>query len=376
MTPHPRSPLRRTHAPRSGARLVALAAGALATLGTTQAWSQDAAPKAAADPTIARLAPLERIGQDSPLRTSRFAWTQRASRSVLGAERELGEDERVTMSFELAPWFTFLDRAPHSARLGTSLAADVVVADAVIAANEGEARLFDLPLEVAYRYTFWDDSRGLSLRAGPDVGIWLPTSDASDARGVDARFIAGLTLLGAVPLRDGELLSSLFTALRVSYGHTFGGGVISEVLYDFRRQPATNVDLPEDDTRNDGGRFIGSYRDAVEARLDVDLALYADLSLGLALGLGYLGYDGRTDRVCPAGPSGICIGKGDLTTQTFGLSMSYAIARILGLSLAYENAAGRIGEDGEPRSIFGGPEATYSLTMTVLLDGLHVRARD
>lgn len=376
MTPRPSSSLPRPRAPRPGARLAFLAAGALAAFTPAQARSQEEAPEAPAEPGIAGLAPLLRLGQDSPLRTSRLAWTQRASRSALGAERDLGEEERVTMQFELTPWFTFVDRAPHSARLGTSLAADVLVSDAVNGANEGEARLFDLPIEVAYRYTLRDDSLGLTVRAGPELGVWLPTSDASAARGVDARFIAGLTLLGAVPLRDGELLSSLFVAIRASYGHTFGGGNVSQVLFDVRGLPIMDVEASSDDTANDEGRFIGAYRDAFESRLDVELALYAGLSLGLALGIGYLGYDGDTTRLCPEVPSGTCIEEGDVTTQTFGVSLSYAVARVLGLTLAYENAAGRLGEDGEPRTLFGGPEAVYLLTTTVLLDGLHVRSRD
>ena len=130
-------------------------------------------------------AAIQLLGAHNLLRSSYFNWTTSASTRAFGLGKDyIGtEDSQVTMAFALVPRFSLLDTGKHWLRVGTRLAWSVELSNSDRTVGKRSVLLADLPLDLAYDYTFLQQPSGLTLLAGPAVGVSFPTSSASRDQG-------------------------------------------------------------------------------------------------------------------------------------------------------------------------------------------------
>ncbi|XXX74879.1 hypothetical protein WMF30_45220 [Sorangium sp. So ce134] len=335
-------------------------------------------------------APLFHLGaRDGALRTSRFGWTTSATTDVfgLGGGPFADDDEHASMSFSLAPRYSFVRTKEHWAWVGTDITLALELTDSDIpgaapslaggyTAGEDAVTLADLPLHAAYSYTFFQDDKGLALLGGPRLGVAFPTSPASQNIGAYARTRLGLGVLGNVPLLEGAWLNAVFFSAGGGWEHLFSQAT-TPVNGDIRitRQGTSGEVFPDDEL---SGRFL--ERDRLSAGLSLWINVWGDLSVGTTWGLGAGFRDAPRDDDCvvtstgcaPVEPHGSSAATRAYTA--FGVSLSYPAADIAWFELGYDNTAPTLAENGQRSSVFHSPGAQLYLAMTLFLDSLYAEA--
>jgi hypothetical protein len=325
-------------------------------------------------------AAIQLLGARNLLRSSFFNWTTLASTKALGIGKDYvgAEDDPVRMSFALAPRFSLLDTGKHWLRVGTKLAFGVDLTKSESTTTTRDVRFADLPIELAYDYTFLQQKSGLTFLAGPELGVSFPTSSASQSQGIDARTQVGIGAKANVPLLRAAWLNGLFLRGGMEWSHTFSRGNTSFVSSKGvpsrpRVDPLTSSDLS-------GATFL--THDAVSLRFAAWLNLWGDLSLGNSWGYQL------PFRYSPSSSDCVVVASGcvptvaasspitNIPTTAFDLSLGYAFARLVWAEIGYSNVSRTLSESGTRRSVFYSPDAQFYLSGTVFLDGAFGRIEE
>jgi hypothetical protein len=319
-------------------------------------------------------AAIQLLGAHNLLRSSYFNWTTSASTKTFGLGKDyIGtEDSPATMAFALVPRFSLLDTGKHWLRVGTRLAWGVELGGGDATTRDHSVVVADLPLDLAYDYTLLQQPGGLTLLAGPAVGVSFPTSSASRDQGKLATTRVGIGAALNAPLRGGDgWLDGLFVMVGMDWSHLFSrANQPTNTSANVALRPRLDVVSSTDQLA--GGLFT---HDTVSLHLSYWLNLWGDLSLGN--GWGYE----IPFKYSPASPACIKVSSGcaqpapapslgsAIPVTAFDLSLGYAFARLVWAEIGYSNVSASLGEDGTRRSVFYSPEAQFYLSGTVFLDG-------
>ncbi len=301
-------------------------------------------------------APLLQLGAANILRTSHVAWTTSVTSETFENDEIASDGEHTIMAFSLVPRFSFIDTARHWAWAGTDIVMHVELTDGNTV-KKHELLVDDLPIDLAYNYVPYREEGGFTLFGGPRARIELPTSSVSSHLGIAAKTTFGLGAAANIPLLSGEGLNSLFIAAGGTFRHTFSG--------------TTPQAIP-------AGGFV---RDEYRLAIDTSIAVWGDLSLGNTLGASWRTHDGfngsacdiQTITGCTAADTNARATSSAARATTFALSLSYALAKLVIVEVGYDNTSPSIGENGQDRPIFHGPDALFYVTSTLLLDGMFER---
>ncbi len=218
-------------------------------------------------------------------------------------------------------------------------------------------------------------------RVGLSGNVILPTSKASQARGLYTTLSGGPNIRQVVPLRDKQdtAFSSLDFSLSASYSHPFTRSTTADGLentiprQDLNGRPVQSNDI--------SGRTMSNHR--VLATLGAGVAIVPKLHYSLSMiVINGWNYAPKEDITVQTATGPTAVPRSDDSTlfvqsTWFNTSIDYDPIDELSLSLGYYNQAGVLAANGQRRGVFGGqtvwwsPDARVFLTMTANLDAIY-----
>jgi hypothetical protein len=318
-----------------------------------------------------------------PWRGTAFGWSNDVTTTAVGVGRDnIGsEGESYSMGFGLTLNYFVVDEREFRLRVTTSLGVDTELTDGGTV-TQREPQFRDLPLTLAA------SGRALTLAASED-GMWafgfIPnyttifgTSPASQGRGVYATLSPRLLTYLNFPVlgADSPHLQSIFSGISVRYDRAIT-----------RATTPTNPDLniPRKDPSNitflsdqlGGGRLgensfrVGGFLFLQEQFGPVQLQIFGGPSWNMT-------FLNEFDTVpCVAIATGCVEVAADPSAPNYRVNAGFAAGVSVypsaewGVDLSYSNNTLQLGEDGKRRDIFYSPDASFSATLIVSIDGIY-----
>jgi hypothetical protein len=318
-----------------------------------------------------------------PWRGTAFGWSNDVTTTALGIGRDnIGsEGESYSMGFGLTLNYFVVDEKEFRLRVTTSLGVDTELTDGGTV-TQREPQLRDLPLTIA-------GSGKLFSVAASDDGMWalgfIPnyttifgTSPASQGRGVYATLSPRLLTYLNFPVlgADSPHLQSIFSGISVRYDRAIT-----------RATTPTNPDLniPRKDPSNltflsdqlGGGRLgensfrVGGFLFLQEQFGPVQFQFFGGPSWNMT-------FLNEFDAVpCVAIATGCVEVAADPNAPNYRVSAGFAAGVSVypsaewGVDFSYSNNTLQLGEDGKRRDIFYSPDASFSATLIVSIDGIY-----
>jgi hypothetical protein len=326
------------------------------------------------------------LGSPNPFRTSWFNWQTSASSKILAVgEDYIGtEDEVVSMDFSVTPRYSYINTRTDWGWIGLNIPWSVELTNSDSTTKQNQVMFGDLGIQTAYNRTLARSDKGLVVLAGPRASVLLPTSLASQFNGTKATTSFGLGGSSNIPLRSGDILSSVFVAGGLSWQHLFSDSTGPFAEDEIRPRQGSGAprgaQLIEQNYMPSGQLFNS---DTLGANFSYWLTLVGDLSFGNSWGLQAPFRYAPTsngcevyvaNKGCVSAPVNQQVSNVPITV--FDVSLSYTVASLVWVAVGYNNTARQLGDDGRRQSIFYSNEgSTFYASASVFLDAIYSRVK-
>ena len=320
-----------------------------------------------------------------PWRGTNVSWTNTATTSLLGVGQELQSDahEQYLMNWGFKLNYYVVDQDKWSVQVSTVPGFSVELTNSNITTTEQEVQFNDLPLLATYGRSLWSHDLGFSTSMSLGSGFIFPTSPASQGNGTALVTSQRVGLSQGIPLAGPD--APVFKTFNLS----------ASLRWDHRFTEATtgvSGDL-ERERQNAGGETIiddqlsGAAMVHDTLQESITLSFNETIPPGMPIGLSGTIYFAHSFKYQPTDTSGCdvivmgeCVDAGGVTepntafnTIGFNLGLNFQPVPEASVAFSYDSGTPQLGPDGQRRSLFFNPYATFSGTLTIHPDAIYER---
>jgi hypothetical protein len=388
-----------------GLLVVSLGVGASATAAAQAPPAPGAPPPAAAAPrsdapaSSTAAVGFDASGPDSidetdealparvPWRGTNFTWTNTATTSVLnvGQEQISGSHESYDMSYAFKLNYYVVDQDKWSVQVHVTPSFGVELTNSDVTTTRNEPYFNDLPVGATYGRNLFSHEDGWSTSANLGTVFFFPSSPLSQGDGTILRTSQRVGLSQAFPLagKDSPVFKTFSLAAGFRWDHRFTEATtgVSDELQ--RERMAADGSTVIDDQLSGAAQRHDTIRETLTLSFDntIPPGMPITLSGGIyaAHSFAYSPSDtGGCDVIimgdqCVEAESPAGEPNDAFNTVGFTLGLDFQPLPEMSVAFGYDSGTPQLGPDGQRRSLFFNPNATFSGALTLYPDALYER---